>query len=91
MPACHLIQATPFWLVAGAVRLNSSLLTLSVIAVVLPAAFNSVVQPTDGIDPLTNLQEGQDILSISHGVCIFLLQYPSKLMFIYPGCRYLGF
>ena len=56
------------WLVAGAVQLNSSLLTLSVIAVLLPAAFHNAVQPTDGVDPLTDSQEGHDILSISHGV-----------------------
>ncbi|KAH9994793.1 Sodium/calcium exchanger protein-domain-containing protein [Russula vinacea] len=53
----------------SAVQLNSSLLTLSVIAVLLPAAFHNAVQPTDGsVDPLTNQQEGHDILSISHGV-----------------------
>jgi hypothetical protein len=40
-----------------------------VIAVLLPAAFHNAVQPTDGVDPLTNQQEGHDILSISHGVC----------------------
>jgi Ca2+:H+ antiporter len=58
------------WLVAGAVQLNSSLLTLSVIGVLLPAAFHNAVQPSDGgVDPLTNQQEGHDILSISHGVC----------------------
>ena len=68
----------PSWRVAGAVQLNSSLLTLSVIALLLPAAFHNAVQPTDGIDPLTDKQEGHDILSISHGVsrslwCSFLV------------------
>ncbi|KAN0126363.1 calcium/proton exchanger [Russula decolorans] len=57
----------------SAAHLDSSLLTLSVIAVLLPAAFHNTVQPTDGIDPLTNQQEGHDILSISHGVAIILL------------------
>lgn len=58
--------------ITGAVQLNSSLLTLSVIAVLLPAAFHSSLQPKDGsVNPLTNRQEGQDILSISHGVSIF--------------------
>jgi len=57
----------------SAVQLNSSLLTLSVIAVLLPAAFHNAVQSTDGVDPLTNKQEGHDILSISHGVAIILL------------------
>ena len=56
------------WLVVGAVQLNSSLLTLSVIAVLLPAAFHNAVTSTGGTDPLTNAQEGHDILSISHGV-----------------------
>ena len=59
---------SPSRLVPGAVQLNSSLLTLSVIAVLLPAAFHNAVQPTGGLDPLTDQQEGHDILSISHGV-----------------------
>ncbi|KAI9439938.1 calcium/proton exchanger [Lactarius indigo] len=55
-------------------QLNSSLLTLSVIAVLLPAAFHSAVQPNSaGDDPLTNTQEAHDILAISHGVAIILL------------------
>jgi len=59
----------------SAVQLNSSLLTLSVIAVLLPAAFHNAVQPSNfnGIDPLTDAQEGHDILSISHGVAVILL------------------
>ncbi|KAF8486048.1 calcium/proton exchanger [Russula ochroleuca] len=57
----------------SAVQLNSSLLTLSVIAVLLPAAFHNAVEPTNGVDPLTNQQEGRDILSISHGVAVILL------------------
>ncbi|KAI0280806.1 Sodium/calcium exchanger protein-domain-containing protein [Russula aff. rugulosa BPL654] len=58
----------------SAVQLNSSLLTLSVIGVLLPAAFHNAVQPSDGgVDPLTNQQEGHDILSISHGVAVILL------------------
>jgi hypothetical protein len=63
-----------------------------VIAVLLPAAFHNAVEPTNGVDPLTNQQEGRDILSISHGVSRFLpVCCPSKLMAIYPGCRYLAF
>ncbi|EIM91413.1 calcium/proton exchanger [Stereum hirsutum FP-91666 SS1] len=63
----------------SATQLNSSLLTLSVIAVLLPAAFHSAVTPLNRYtDPLTDAQEGKDILSISHGVAIILL-------FIY-GC-----
>jgi Ca2+:H+ antiporter len=52
----------------GATQLNSSLLTLSVIGVLLPAAFHNAVQPSNGIN-LTPEQEGHDILAISHGVC----------------------
>jgi Ca2+:H+ antiporter len=56
----------------GATQLNSCLLTLSVIAVLLPAAFHSAVQPTsDGVDQLTNAQEGHDVLAISHGASGF--------------------
>ncbi|KAI0272151.1 hypothetical protein BGY98DRAFT_1090962 [Russula aff. rugulosa BPL654] len=50
------------------VQLNSSLLTLSVIAVLLPAAFHNAFQPTDNVGPSTNEKERHDILSISHGV-----------------------
>lgn len=58
----------------SATQLNSSLLTLSVVAVLLPAAFHSAVQPTSGgVDLLTDAQEGHDILAISHGVAIILL------------------
>jgi len=61
------------WLIIGAVHLDSSLLTLSVIAMLLPAAFHNAVQSTDSVHPLTNQQEGRAILSISHGVCSFPL------------------
>ncbi|KAI0064753.1 calcium/proton exchanger [Artomyces pyxidatus] len=60
----------------SAVQLNSSLLTLSVIALLIPAAFHLAVQPQSddpSFDPLTNAQEGHDILAISHGVAIILL------------------
>jgi Ca2+:H+ antiporter len=74
------------------VQLNSSLLTLSVIAVLLPAAFHSTVQPTDNVGLSTNERERHDILSISHGVCSSRPVYcPSKLMAVYPGCHYLAF
>jgi hypothetical protein len=46
------------------------LLTLSVIALLLPAAFHLAVEPDEGRDPLTDAEEGHDILSISHGVSI---------------------
>ncbi|KAF8997493.1 Sodium/calcium exchanger protein-domain-containing protein [Cyathus striatus] len=50
-----------------ATQLNASLLTISVIAVLLPAAFHfSDTQ-------LTDEQESKDILSVSHGVAIILL------------------
>ena len=59
----------PCSLVADAAHQNSYLLTLSVIAVLLPAAFHNAVQSTGGVNPLTSKQDGHDILSISHSVC----------------------
>ncbi|KAI0292423.1 calcium/proton exchanger [Russula brevipes] len=56
----------------GAAQLNSSLLTLSVVAVLLPAAFHNAVQPANGKYPLTDAEEGKRILLISHGVAIIL-------------------
>jgi Ca2+:H+ antiporter len=56
----------------SATQLNSSLLTISVIAVLLPAAFHlNVTSETDG-------DEREDILKMSHGVALILL-------FIYAG------
>ena len=52
---------------AGAAQLNSSLLTISVIAVLLPAAFHFAVNTN------TDPDEGYDILRMSHGVAIILL------------------
>ncbi|QRV75506.1 Sodium/calcium exchanger protein [Ceratobasidium sp. AG-Ba] len=52
---------------ASAAQLNSSLLTISVIAVLLPAAFHFAV------DTNTDPDEGYDILHMSHGVAIVLL------------------
>ncbi|KAJ7205329.1 Sodium/calcium exchanger protein-domain-containing protein [Mycena haematopus] len=63
---------------AGAAQLNSSLLTVSVIAVLLPAAYK-ISQKGDG--PLVTAAEDRtqsDILTFSHGLAIILL-------FIY-GC-----
>ena len=72
--------STHYRAVTGASQLNSSLLTLSVIAVLLPAAFHSAVQPSsDGADPLTNAQEGHDILAISHGASDFFFVWLSQL------------
>ncbi|RDB26284.1 Ca(2+)/H(+) antiporter [Hypsizygus marmoreus] len=56
---------------ASATQLNCSLLTISVIAVLLPAAFHLSFDGTDE-------KEASDILSVSHGVAIILL-------FIYGG------
>jgi Ca2+:H+ antiporter len=50
-------------LITGATQLNSSLLTISVIAILLPNAFRFAV--TLQSDP----DAGQDILKVSHGVC----------------------
>ena len=65
----------------GATQLNSSLLTLSVIGVLIPAAFHSAVQPATagGTDPLTDAQEGHDILAISHGASGLFLVWLSQL------------
>ncbi|KAJ7104214.1 Sodium/calcium exchanger protein-domain-containing protein [Mycena belliarum] len=61
---------------ASATQLNSSLLTISVIAVLLPTAFRFSV--TAASDP----DSGQDILKVSHGVAIILLFiYGSYLFF----------
>lgn len=57
----------------SASQINTSLLTLSVIAVLLPAAFHLALEDTQqsGSTELNN--EGTDILSISHGVALILL------------------
>lgn len=60
----------------SATQLNSSLLTISVIGVLLPAAFHFAADPQ-----LDNPTEAADILSVSHGVAIILL-------FIYLGYLY---
>ena len=76
----------------GATQLNSSLLTLSVIAVLLPAAFHSAVQPSAGeTDPLTNAQEGHDILAISHGASGFFFVWLLQLTAIQLGRDYSTF
>ncbi|KAJ6599276.1 calcium/proton exchanger [Mycena vulgaris] len=61
---------------ASATQLNSSLLTISVIAVLLPAAFRFSVTSASHPD------SGQDILKVSHGVALILLFiYGSYLFF----------
>ncbi|KAF9476694.1 calcium/proton exchanger [Pholiota conissans] len=60
----------------SATQLNSSLLTISVIAVLLPAAFHFSSSNSD--TGLSTGSEGKAILSVSHGVAIILL-------FIYAG------
>ncbi|KAG2347960.1 calcium/proton exchanger [Suillus weaverae] len=63
----------------SAVQLNSSLLTISVIAVLLPGAFQMALQGQSSYDePSTN----SNILKTSHGVAIILLFiYGSYLVF----------
>ncbi|KIM84913.1 hypothetical protein PILCRDRAFT_817734 [Piloderma croceum F 1598] len=62
----------------SATQLNSSLLTISVIAVLLPAAFNL----SSGDTGISTALEGSDILKVSHGVAIILLFiYGSYLVF----------
>ena len=55
----------------GAAQMNSCLLTLSVIAVLLPSGFHNALQPTGGTNPTKNPREIHYILSISHGVRAF--------------------
>jgi len=52
---------------ASTTQLNSSLLTISVIAVLLPAAFQFTP------NSLTDTEKSHDILSVSHGVALILL------------------
>lgn len=62
----------------SATQLNSSLLTISVIAVLLPAAFHLSSSETG----ISTTLEGSDILKVSHGVAIILLFiYGSYLVF----------
>ncbi|KAJ7135717.1 Sodium/calcium exchanger protein-domain-containing protein [Mycena epipterygia] len=56
---------------AGAAQLNSSLLTLSVVAVLLPAAYQ-MTQKTDGSAGAAAAMQAQ-ILKFSHGIAIILL------------------
>ena len=56
----------------GAAQLNPSLLTLSVIAVLVPAAFHSAVQR---VDSLTFEQEGHRLLAVSRGASGFFFVY----------------
>jgi len=49
------------------------LLTISVIAVLLPAAFHFSVGSPSGGTAFTPQQEEHDILAVSHGVAIILL------------------
>jgi len=64
--------------IAGATQLNSSLLTISVIAVLLPAAFHFSVGSPSGDTTFTPQQEEHDILAVSHGVAIILLVSTSE-------------
>jgi len=69
----------------SATQLNSSLLTISVIALLLPAAFHMAVQPAvtspDKVILAPDLEK-KDILAVSHGVALILLFiYGSYLFF----------
>ncbi|KZP31725.1 calcium/proton exchanger [Athelia psychrophila] len=72
----------------SASQLNASLLTVSVIAVLLPGAYHMAVSDTSNTqnpgEPSnsSDLQEGTQILRVSHGVAIILLFiYGSYLVF----------
>jgi len=63
----------------SAVQLNSSLLTISVIAVLLPGAFHMALQ---GTTDYSELSTDYEILAASHGIAIILLFiYASYLVF----------
>jgi Ca2+:H+ antiporter len=72
-------------------QLNSTLLTLSVIAVLLPSAFHFAVGTRpDRKEPLSHFDEGWDILKMSHGVALLLLSiYASYLYFQLGSHAYL--
>lgn len=58
-----------------AAQLNASLLLIAVIAVLIPSAFHfSIKTSSDGADlTLTEAEEGNDLLAMSHAVAIILL------------------
>ncbi|KAF8460775.1 hypothetical protein JB92DRAFT_3074057 [Gautieria morchelliformis] len=62
---------------ASAANVNSSLLTISVITVLIPAAFvmaiNTGTPNANGQQNLTNAQEGTAVLKMSRGVAVVLL------------------
>lgn len=58
-----------------AAQLNASLLLIAVIAVLIPSAFHFSITTSEtgaGLS-LTNAEEGNDLLAMSHGVAILLL------------------
>ncbi|KAG9010444.1 hypothetical protein FRB94_010407 [Tulasnella sp. JGI-2019a] len=64
----------------GAAQLNSSLLTLSVIGILIPATFHAALSSgTSSEGTIDSADQGERILKMSHGVAIILL-------FIY-GCN----
>jgi Ca2+:H+ antiporter len=65
----------------GSSQLNSSLLTVSVIALLLPAAFHFTASSS-----ISN--EGKDILSLSHGVCCFVFRPGLLLTPSSKGCHH---
>ena len=67
---------------SGATQLNSSLLTVSVIAVLLPAAFHFAAG-ADIEDP----QEARDILAVSHGVSHAVLSLRLSVLISPPSLR----
>ena len=66
----------------GAAQLNSSLLTLSVVAVLIPAAFYFFLT-SDDIDPLTSGREGHDLLAVSRGASGLFFVWLSQLTTIH--------
>lgn len=62
------------WFLIGAANVNSSLLTISVIAVLLPAAFVIAIGNNANTDIQVSQQtEGNDVLRMSRGVSSFFV------------------
>ena len=69
----------------GATQLNSSLMTISVIAVLLPAAFHF------SANALTDAEEAKDILAVSHGVSNSSQILDYRAYQVHPGINHPSF
>ncbi|KAG8931770.1 hypothetical protein FRC02_002177 [Tulasnella sp. 418] len=68
----------------GAAQINSSLLTVSVVAILIPATFHAAIGGNTSTESEGNIspqKEGQDILKMSRGVAIILLFIYGSMLF----------